>query len=186
MVLCEGNPPVIGWFHSQRASNASVSSSWHTVISRPLHLRNNERDGVSIHQPHDCLLNCLLRLRWKKASKLRVTGLCVGNSPVTGEFPAQMASNAENASIWWRHHVCCISLLVPHHRGAYLQTWQLLTVLLADGPICRRHLRQSAKWGSCTQFGVSNYCGANKKQNCVNMYVYICTHIYYDSKSTEN
>ena len=23
---------------------------------------------------------------------------------VTGEFPAQMASNAENVSIWWRHH----------------------------------------------------------------------------------
>ena len=38
-------------------------------------------------------------------SKLRVTGLCVGNSPGTGEFPAQMASNAENVSIWWRHHV---------------------------------------------------------------------------------
>ena len=31
-----------------------------------------------------------------KTSKLRVTGLCGGNSPVTGEFPAQMASNAEN------------------------------------------------------------------------------------------
>ena len=29
--------------------------------------------------------------------------LC-GNSPGTGEFPAQMASNAENATIWWRHH----------------------------------------------------------------------------------
>ena len=28
----------------------------------------------------------------------------VGNSPVTGEFPAQMASDAENVSIWWRHH----------------------------------------------------------------------------------
>ena len=24
---------------------------------------------------------------------------------ITGEFPAQMASNAENVSIWWRHHV---------------------------------------------------------------------------------
>ena len=24
---------------------------------------------------------------------------------VTGEFPAQMASNAENVSFWWRHHV---------------------------------------------------------------------------------
>ena len=23
---------------------------------------------------------------------------------VTGEFPAQMASYAENVSIWWRHH----------------------------------------------------------------------------------
>ena len=22
----------------------------------------------------------------------------------TGEFPVQMASNAENVSIWWRHH----------------------------------------------------------------------------------
>ena len=44
-------------------------------------------------------------------TSLRVTGLCVGNSPVTGEFPAQMASNVENASIWWRHHVyfCAIS-----------------------------------------------------------------------------
>ena len=37
-------------------------------------------------------------------SKLRVTGLCARNSPKTGEFPAQMASNAESVSIWWRHH----------------------------------------------------------------------------------
>ena len=44
------------------------------------------------------------RRRSKKAAKLRVTGLCKGNSPVTGEFPAQRASNAENVSIWWRHH----------------------------------------------------------------------------------
>ena len=39
----------------------------------------------------------------KKTSKLCVTGLCAGNSPVTGEFPAQMASNAENVSICWQH-----------------------------------------------------------------------------------
>ena len=25
--------------------------------------------------------------------------------PLCGEFPAQMASNAEKVSIWWRHHV---------------------------------------------------------------------------------
>ena len=43
--------------------------------------------------------------RWKKASRRRVTGLCGGKSPVTSEFPAQRTSNAENISIWWRHHV---------------------------------------------------------------------------------
>ena len=41
----------------------------------------------------------------KNTSKLGVTGLCAGNSPGTGEFPAQIASNAENVSTnWWRHH----------------------------------------------------------------------------------
>ena len=30
--------------------------------------------------------------------------ICAGNSPVPGEFPAQMASNAENVCISWRHH----------------------------------------------------------------------------------
>ena len=42
--------------------------------------------------------------RSKKTSKPRFTGLCEGNSPGTDEFPAQMANNAENISIWWRHH----------------------------------------------------------------------------------
>ena len=49
-------------------------------------------------------LNRLFRRISKKTSKLRVTGLCAGKSPVTGEFPAQMANNAENVSIWWRHY----------------------------------------------------------------------------------
>ena len=50
------------------------------------------------------------RRKSKKISKLRVTGLCEGNSPVTGEFPAQRTSNAGSVSIWWRHH-------------EYLSTW---------------------------------------------------------------
>ena len=66
--------------------------------------RHNEPGGVSNHQPHNCLLNRLFGNRSKKTSKLRVTGLCVGNSPETGELPAQKASNAEKVSIWWRHH----------------------------------------------------------------------------------
>ena len=66
---------------------------------------HNGYGGVSNHQPHHCLLNHLFRRTSKKTSKLRVTGLWAGNSPVTGEFPAQMANNAENVSIGWRHHV---------------------------------------------------------------------------------
>ena len=65
---------------------------------------HNEHNGVSNHLPHNCLLNCLFRRRSKKTSKLRITGLCEGNSPVTSEFPAQKASNVENVSISWCHH----------------------------------------------------------------------------------
>ena len=69
--------------------------------SDPLQWRHNGHDGVWNHQPHDCfLIYRLFRYRSKKTSELRVTGLCEGNSPVTGEFPTQRASNAENVSIW--------------------------------------------------------------------------------------
>ena len=60
------------------------------------------------------------RRRLKKASKLRVTGLCEGNSPVIGEFPAQRASYAQNVSIWWRHLVLVfyVADVVSHCRDA--------------------------------------------------------------------
>ena len=79
---------------------------WYFVVFQlALQWHHNGRDSAPNHQPHHCLLNSLFRRRTKKTSKFRVTGLCAGNSPETGEFPAQMASNAENVSIWWRHHV---------------------------------------------------------------------------------
>ena len=74
------------------------------VLLDTLPWRHNERDGISNHRRLDGLLNRLFRHRSKKTSKLRVTGLCEGNSPVTGEFPSQRDSNAENVSIWWRYH----------------------------------------------------------------------------------
>ena len=84
------------------------SDTWNitgtALTDSALRWRHNGHDSVSNHQPRDCLLNRLFRRRSKKTPKLRVTGLCAGNSPVTGEFPAQMVSNAENDSIWWRHH----------------------------------------------------------------------------------
>ena len=99
---------------------------WHRNPSRLLHI--GDASTIKLHNPNlishgelhysdvimsamasrlylDCLLKRLLRRRSKETPKLRVTDLCAGNSPVTGEFPAQRASNAENIPIWWRHHV---------------------------------------------------------------------------------
>ena len=73
-----------------------------------LRWRYDGHDSVSNHQPRECLLNSLIKCRSKKTSKLRVTGLCAGNSPETGEFPAQRASYAENVSIWRRRHVLSV------------------------------------------------------------------------------
>ena len=57
----------------------------------------HKRDGVSNHQPPDCLFNCLFRRRSKKTSKLRVTGFCVMeiyrwpvNSPHKGSVTQEM------------------------------------------------------------------------------------------------
>ena len=108
-----------GEFPEQMASNAETVSIWwrhHELCVRfalccvprqygtgqfypSLHWLHNEHDGVSNHRRLDCLLNRLFRRRSKKTSKLRVTGLCDGNSSVADDFPAQRASNAENASI---------------------------------------------------------------------------------------
>ena len=67
--------------------------------------RHNGHDGVSNHQPQHCLLNRLFGCRSKKTSKLRVTALCAG----TGEFPAQMANNAEKC-----FHLMTSSCVVAH------------------------------------------------------------------------
>ena len=86
-----------------------------------LQWRHNGRGGVSNHQPHDCLPNRSFGRRSKKTPKLRVTGLCAWNSLVTGEFPAQRASNAENVFIWWRHHG--LVFLQSTHGSWFIVLW---------------------------------------------------------------
>ena len=71
---------------AQMANNVENISIWwrHHVI---LQEHYNNLDGASNHRRLDCLLNRFFRCGSKKTSKLRVTGLCEGNSPVTGELP---------------------------------------------------------------------------------------------------
>ena len=60
-----------------RTNGADCSS----LPFHPLQWRHNDHNGVSNHQAHGFLLNRLFRRRSKKTSKLRFTGLFVGNSP---------------------------------------------------------------------------------------------------------
>ena len=114
---------------------------WHTLAHFQciLYWRHNERDGVPNHQSHDCLFNCLFRCRSKKTSKLRVTGLCAGKSQ-------QMASNAENVSIQWRHHV--VGLFVFSKR--YFVACQIRSkcMLLARNGQHRTTILTNVEWRS--------------------------------------
>ena len=110
----------------------------------PLQWRHDGHDGVSNHQPCDCLLNRLFRRRSKKTPKLCVTDLYSGNSPVTGEFPAQMAGNVENVSIWWRHH--------GNVRMIHLTDVGICVVLLHNKHNGRDRTRMVCFYTSCAHF----------------------------------
>ena len=89
-------------------------------IFHALQWSHNGRNGVSNHQPHDCLLKRLFRHTWNKHQSSSSLAF------VTGEFPAQRASNAKNASILWRHHGNNVSLwlLQISYRGTGLMSLQ--------------------------------------------------------------
>ena len=77
--------------------------------------------------------------------------ICAGNSPVTGEFRAQKASNAENVSIWWRHHgfIDCVIPVITGYYAKYKTSFQCMrhhthgrtNMALADGPTVTESLR---------------------------------------------
>ena len=111
----------------------SPATDW----AAPLQWRHNGCDNVSNHQPHDGLL----RHRSKKTAKLRVTGFYAGNSPVTGEILAQMASNVENISIWWRHHISCSNKSLVN----------FVTVHQSRSPLITRLLTREVPWAQGQQ-----------------------------------
>ena len=123
----------------QDIKKSTLLHQWHVCIYPSsiytLRWRHNGRDCVSNHQPHHCLLNRVFRRRSKKASKLRVTG------------PAQRASNAENVSIWWRHHVlplnCFATARVRHvieQRDSRIKILQVCLPLIPLHKKCRGHV----------------------------------------------
>ena len=81
-IMCTTRPQSVKLDTKQRSSHRVFATRW----MLQLHY-NDVIMGVmaSHHQPHQCLLNRLFGRRSKKTSKLRVTGLCVGNSRTNGQ-----------------------------------------------------------------------------------------------------
>ena len=78
--------------------------------------------GISIVCSIPC--SCAYQRKHQSSASLRE-----GNPPVTGGFPSQRASNAENVSIRWRHHV---SLIIGDFMSPFLLTG-LITVVIQNG-----------------------------------------------------
>ena len=78
-MICPYSSGMIHWNRNDHMSSPIAVN--YLLFKDALQWRHNDHDSVSNHQPHGCLLNRLFRRRSKKTSKLRVTGLCVGNSP---------------------------------------------------------------------------------------------------------
>ena len=92
---CLGNGPLSTDFFENRIKIRLLKKDivlrsyrwdWKQML-RALQWRHNGSDGVPNHQSLDSLLSCLFRRRSKKTSKIRLNGLCEGNSPMTGEIP---------------------------------------------------------------------------------------------------
>ena len=85
----------------------------------PLRWRHNGRDSVSNHQPHDSwFTQPFIQMQIKENIKApRHWPLC-WEFTVDRWIPAQMASNAGNVSIWWRHHVWLSTILTNERRSA--------------------------------------------------------------------
>ena len=69
-----------------------------------LQWRHNERDGVSNHQPHHCLLRRLFKAQLKENIKAPRHWTLWGEFTDDRWIPRTKDSDAENVSIWWRHH----------------------------------------------------------------------------------
>ena len=107
-----------------------------------LQRRHNEQESVSNYRCLYCLLNRLFRHRSKKTSNLRVTGLCEGNSPVTGQFPADTIALHSIPNISHRlftgpwfvvFHWCMVQVNFTHFFQSYISG----TVAISSFTQCR-------------------------------------------------
>ena len=162
---------------------ARPSTNCYRERSYTLQWRHNDRDGVWNHQPQDCLLKRLFMSISKKTSKFRLTGLCAGNSQVTGEFPAQravmrkmfpfddviMKSSTRSSICYWR--VCLLAGITqsrnyPIQHCRLGQSWPSVTVV----PTLAQHtLLSGMNVGEGVDIAFQSWCKTVVKRFCFHL-----------------
>ena len=129
-----------------------------TFFPFPLHRRHNGSDSVLNHQLHDCLLTRLFRRRSKKTSKLRVTGLCEGNSPVTGEFPAQRPVTRKNNNTYMiQSNNYDIKHMLTIHNAIPYMTCTLYYIIIQFFEVCIKSVQTALIIPPPNEVGVGVY-----------------------------
>ena len=116
-VIISNNVDILEILHTVRRTIYRFNSWWRIYMYASVNYGDVKLGTIASQITNLTIVYSTIQTQIKETSKLRATGLFVRNSPVTGAFPAQMVSNAENGSIWWRHHgtsstlvqviVCC-------------------------------------------------------------------------------
>ena len=124
-----------GLYHGKKS--VKIKQVHNKENAQALIWRHNEHDSVSNHQPHGCLLSRLFRHKSKKTSKLRVTGLCVGNSPGPVNSPHKGPVTRKmfpfddvimSVSIPWLHDVVLMkpkATFLPHTLSHFLLSYSV-------------------------------------------------------------
>ena len=127
---------------------------WHVIYpitqaqNVSLHWRHNNHDGVSNHQPHACLLNRLFERRSKKTSKLRVTGLCAGNSP--GPVNSPHKGPVTRKMFAFDDVIMCLSIFIFHSLLHSCDTFTHIPQNATDTDITGRRPGASEVFSGCT------------------------------------
>ena len=157
----------------------------------PLRWCHNDHDGVSNHQPHGCLLNRLFRRRSEKTSKLRVTGLCAGNSPGPVNSPHKGPVTRKMfpfddvimhweciAMVWSHKYLCYPCCVVPSMTSlavcfSYMHEWKLAVWSMNSN---EQHGALLPNWAHCigdSQSNIGVYCCINSIIGCWMLFRYV-------------
>ena len=87
---------------------------------------------------------------------------CEGNPPVTGGFPSQRTSNAENVSIWWRlHEKTCWDCWTKRHNNWVVHCTYQCYVCHVDWLHSENAAVMMTVWQKKNDFRIAGLCEGN-------------------------